>query len=336
MLQGQDTLDFALSFSSRTMRSTKEMSPGRVQPFRPPTSGGPPFALDFNQYSTVESAEYRVATGYRKGGPKEARLHRVALIKSEREKDHLYPIKIKGIHEKMSPEKIKATFDKYEGVEDVYVPMNLSKKKPARDFAIVRFNSPEIADEILKNKSYEVLPDGSEVELQPLQRQHSTFSQSTGALGITNEAFDDGKKPPKVGFIPQAITLDECLSRSGYPWGSKQELKLLEPHCDKEINYLHAIKIYNLNPTTATETVQLYFTKYGTCKHCYAPVPLQVHLRIKEKNQGFAFIRFDDIRDLKVALKDLEAGKVIIDGNVISGTYQQPFNWPSEKTRRYY
>jgi RNA recognition motif-containing protein len=331
MFQGQDTLDFALSHS-RTLRSAQDTS--RAQPFKPPTSSGPPFALDFNPYATIESNT--VASGYRKGGPKEARLHRVTLMKSEREKDHLYPIKIKGINEKVSPEKIKAVFSKYEGVEDVYVPMNLSRNKPAQDFAIVRFAEPEIVDEILRTKSHELLPDGTEVEIQPLQRQHSTFSQSTGALGITNEAFDDGKVPPKVGFIPQAITLDECLSRSGYPWGSKQELKLLEPHCDKEINYLHAIKLFNLNTTTSPESIQLYFSKYGSCKHCYAPVPLQVNLRTKDKNQGYAFIRFEDLRDLKVALKDLQAGIVIIDGNVITGTYQQPFNWPSEKTRRFY
>jgi len=50
----------------------------------------PPYGLDSER---TELAEEQLKTGYRTGGPKEARLFRVALLGSKLEVDHLHPVK---------------------------------------------------------------------------------------------------------------------------------------------------------------------------------------------------------------------------------------------------
>ena len=66
------------------------------------------------------------------------------------------------------------------------------------------------------------------------------------------------------------------------------------------------------------------------------PKPLVVTQQIKDSNDGFAFVRFEDPRDRKVALQELEKGAVKLDGQVIRGKEVAPQFWPTEQTRRFY
>ena len=136
--------------------------------------------------------------------------------------------------------------------------------------------------------------------------------------------------------VTQDISLADCMSRSGYPWGSKQELKLLEPHANKDTHRMHSIRLENLNVKTLPETLNTVFRIYGELGVVYCPRPLHVTLRTTDANQGFAFIRFKDKRDLEVALADVKAGKLIVDGQVLTGDYLVPSFWPTDKTRRYF
>ena len=55
----------------------------------------PCFGLDFER---EEIGIDEVARGYKVGGPKEARLFRVALLAAKKDTDHLFPVKVSGVH----------------------------------------------------------------------------------------------------------------------------------------------------------------------------------------------------------------------------------------------
>lgn len=323
----------------------------RTGPIKPQTAfsvTNPPFGLDFDptKSSFMYGTEVFKAAGFKKGGPKEARLFRVALLKSDRENDHLYPVKVKGIPPKTSPEKLRSLFEERDRkgevvdvIGDIYIPKNL-KNNHNHDFAIVRFKTKEAADKALNALEAKEIEFGARqkkvLEIEPLESQVTTFSKNTGSLGICNAPVGDPNRIAKKEMLKQNISLASCLSRSGYPWGSKQELKLLEPHAPKEVNYAHAIKIENLNKQTSSDTLTQVFSPYGDINHVYCPKPLAVNLRTQDENCGFGFVRFADYRDLEATIKDLNDGAITVDGNIIKGTYQPPAHWPNEKTRRYY
>jgi len=84
------------------------------------------------------------------------------------------------------------------------------------------------------------------------------------------------------------------------------------------------------------EEIKDYFSKYGKVLDVCCPKPLQVNLRPREPNVGYAFVRFDDKRDLEVALNDVNAEKVSFHGHISKGELLLPSYWPTERTRRYY
>ncbi|RYY83902.1 hypothetical protein EON63_10280 [archaeon] len=56
-------------------------------------------------------------------------------------------------------------------------------------------------------------------QVSPLSKQRSFFSGGTGYHGIHNEPVDDGTYVRGMGPVQQDISLNSCMSRSGYPWG---------------------------------------------------------------------------------------------------------------------
>jgi len=278
----------------------------------------------------------------RKGGPKELRLHRSALLSSHQDIDSLYPIKVTNIPKTASPEKLQRIFNKYGEVADVYIPRNLKTLAPAQDFAVVRFKKRQESEQALQEIS-SLPPSSRLIDNQPisavtLHKQISVFSHQTGALGITNDPTgqDTSRFDHTIHPVEQNIALDECFSRSGYPWGSKRELKILEPHAPRETLNMHGIKLTNLNPKTSVEEIQHCFSKYGVIGCTYFPKPLQVEKRPKEPNIGIGFVRFEDKRDVESALRDINRGGVELEGVVLRGEYAPPQFWPSERTRRYF
>ncbi len=145
---------------------------------------------------------------------------------------------------------------RYGDIGDVYIPQNLSKKEAAQDFAIVRFLNKDDSQKVLADISElpenQLSIDNQSLNVSEVKKQVSIFSNQTGALGITNDASsDDGSRFQRTSKpFKQSVELKECYSRSGYPWGSKSELRILEPHAAKECLDMHGIKIANLNPTT--------------------------------------------------------------------------------------
>lgn len=59
-----------------------------------------------------------------------------------------------------------------------------------------------------------------------------------------------GEDNKKFREFKQDIQLSECFARSGYPWGSKRELKILEPHAPRETLSMPGLRITNLNLMT--------------------------------------------------------------------------------------
>eukprot|EP01038_Epipyxis_sp_PR26KG_P007482 gene7482-10197_t len=300
----------------------------------------PPFALDDDDAYTVKSHSYDStgsydSQGYRKGGPKEARLRRVALLSKQKETDHLFPVKVKNIPLNITPEKLKESLEKLGPIEDIYIPKNLKNGLAAKDFAVIRFPEEEIALKVLSS-SESINIEGNAIKLAPLSPQKSFFTHGTGSLGITNQAFDDGtrnvsKVPPK-----QDITLESCMARSGYPWESKRELKFLAPHTASNSVEMYSVKITELPKHIKVEQIREVFEKYGEIGDISCPKPLQVNERISHPNNGFAFVRYFDKRNADAALTDIYRGAVVFDGSSVKGELLMPLNWPTESTRRYY
>lgn len=202
----------------------------------------PPWALDEEKSSLSRSSLQ--SRGFRDGGPKEARLKRVAFLSLEKDIAGTYPVKVQHLPLKTSPEKLKDTFQKsFSDIRDVYVPMSPQKRVPVADFAIVRFDSPSSAMLACQSPSSEL--DG--LSVSPLSKQRSFFSGGTGYHGIHNEPVDDGTYVRGMKPVQQDISLESCMSRSGYPWGSFRELKFLAPHITPEARETFALRIDNLD-----------------------------------------------------------------------------------------
>ncbi|RYY83903.1 hypothetical protein EON63_10285 [archaeon] len=121
----------------------------------------PPYALDEDRQSLTSRSSLQ-SRGFRDGGPKEARLHRVAFLSLEKDVSHLYPVKVQHLPSNATPEKLKRTFESKIGdVQDVYVPLDAQRNKPVTDFAVVRFGSPESVQRALCSPSKEL--DGLQV-----------------------------------------------------------------------------------------------------------------------------------------------------------------------------
>jgi len=281
----------------------------------------PPFGLDYerDEDENEQGGEGRgggagqeaAIKGFRKGGPKEARLFRVALLASSKDVDHLHPVRVRNIPTKITEEALQEQFSKFGQVGDVYVPRNSKTREAIQAsgggaFAVVRFTSREAAQRALEI-GQAALPQSQHerqarvLELEAVRKQESVFSSNSGAMGITNEVTDEMRKTETLrnsakAVIKQNITLDQCLSRSGYPWGSKQELKILEPHAPREVMDMYSIKLEELDRTTTEAMLREAFAVYGDVGDVYCPKPLHVKLRTQEPNSGIGFVRFRDRR----------------------------------------
>jgi hypothetical protein len=204
----------------------------------------PPFAIDEDRSFSSRSGLSSSSKGFRDGGPKEARLKRVAFLSPQKDVSNMHPVKVQNLPPKVSPEKIKAHFEKFGDVKDVYIPSSPKDRRlPAIDLAIVRFSSPHEARTAMSSPSSET----GGLVVSPMSRQRSFFSGGTGYHGINNEPVEDGTYVRGMGPVKQDIELSSCLSRSGYPWGSIRELKVLSPHVPAEARDTYAIRIENLD-----------------------------------------------------------------------------------------
>lgn len=245
------------SWETKSFQSFTSTSPSINSPpsrFGHRSISPPPFGLDepygsgSSRASTASTARSTVSQGYRGGGPKEARLKRVAFLSMVKEVDHLYPIKVDKISKKMTAQQIADAMAPYGEVGDVYVPISHSTLEPTGGFAVVRFTSPDAVDTLLQEEANHVSHRiaGKEVHLAPVSPQRSFFTRGTGFHGICNKPVDDGTYIRGSPIPEQDIPLSSCMSRSGAPWGSVRELKLLTPHPPPEHSDGFGLKVLNL------------------------------------------------------------------------------------------
>eukprot|EP01031_Cornospumella_fuschlensis_P031192 gene31192-37699_t len=292
----------------------------------------PPFALDEDRQSLASRSSLQ-SRGYRDGGPKEARLHRVAFLSLEKDVSHLHPVKVQHLPPNTTPERLKRTFESKIGdVQDVYVPLDAQRNKPVTDFAVIRFGSPESVQRALASPSEQL--DG--LQVSPLSKQRSFFSGGTGYHGIHNEPVEDGTYVRGMGPVQQDISLNSCMSRSGYPWGSIRELKYLPPRIPSDARDTYALHLQSIPTHITAEEMQEYFSHYGEVASVNCPKPLVIAYAVRTPNNGEAFVRFFDKRDCRQAYEDVIAGRVQLGGVVVKAKIVPPSYWPSEKTRRYY
>lgn len=330
------------TFGDSTLSASRTIAPGGFTRLRPP------FALDFeleefkdvlttetldDDGESVVTDDFENSTGYRVGGPKEARLRRVAMLAPPRDLDGLYPIKIR-IDPKKKIVDLRLQLEKELGdiksLKDIYIPEDIERGLPAVNFAVLRFSEEETAEDAIES-----FPRDRNIEASYLKEQKTFFTKNTGALGISNTPIGEISTVGRV-IIEQDVEFDQCMARNGAPWTSCRELKSLAPHKGAAILEYPAIKIQNLLSNVTPDEISEYFERYGRVMDVKCPKPLQVNLRIDEPNCGFGFIRFKDKRDLDDALIDLKAGKISFHGQVATGVYTPPSYWPEEKTRRYY
>jgi hypothetical protein len=316
----------------------------RAEPIHSVTK--PPFGLDFERKPL---ADEELATGYKKGGPKEARLFRVALLRNERECDHLFGVKVVGIPDLVQEKELADVFQRFGKIGNIYVPRDGASRKAVTNFAVVRFIEKESASRALQRGSVYVKcefcgPEPYLLFIEDNPSQESTFTQNSGVHGITNKILDSMIQEKEYNdslkeVVEQNIALDECFSRSGYPWGSKRELKILESHAPRDVLSMHTIRLDKLNQYTHPKEIKNLFNNMNLhVGDVYCPRPLHVNLRLNDgrQNDGFGYLRFQDARDLHQALEAINAGLISFNGDVCEGKVMKPFQWPTDFTRRYF
>lgn len=230
------------SFNTISSTASLSNSPTRSPPtrFQPRSRSPPPFGLDFEPSwasssggsTSSSTARSTVSRGFRDGGPKEARLKRVAFLSLVKDVDHLYPVKIDKVSKNVSPKEIAKEMSRYGEIGDIYVPISHTTLKPTGGFAVVRFTNRDAVDRLLDEEAQQIPHHiGDEkVTMAPVSPQKSFFRGGTGYHGICNIPVEDGTYIRGMPIPDQDLPLSSCLSRSGYPWGSVRELKFLAPH----------------------------------------------------------------------------------------------------------
>lgn len=185
----------------------------------------------------------REQTPFRKGGLKEARMRRLETISSVTSKEVLNPdkvVRVKGVPERISKDAIKDEFKSFGNIDDVHIPLDVKSGK-TMGYAFVHYDSPDDASAAASNMNGRPLTCESKTAktinatplLYPLKCDvpeiKSYFSGNTGSLGIANIPYGEITTVQRSS-IKQDISLSDCFARSGYPWGSKHQLKRLEPH----------------------------------------------------------------------------------------------------------
>jgi hypothetical protein len=307
----------------------------------------PCFGLDVER-EVLEVDE--VATGYRVGGPKEARLFRVALLAAKKDVDDLYPVRVSGVHDMINEEELYAAFGQFGKIGDVYVPRKGSNRKLTAPYGVVRFIVKESAEKAVYHgemilKTQFSGPDPYKVTMSHIPPQESIFTKNSGVHGITNTITEDMRVTERIlnakkEDVTQVITLDECFSRGGYPWGSKRELKMLNTHADKEVMHHYNIYITNLDKHSHETAIRAAFEVLNdiTVSDVYAPMTLIIAERNKlhgTHSEGYAWVRFPTRHDLDIAWRAINLDLIKVDGRVIKGELKHPYSWPDAK-RRYH
>lgn len=317
--------------------------PGK-SPFEPSSSvDNPPFGLD--DYTSWRKSPERTEalktlnqwgeTGYPlEGGQKQARLRRVAILKSDKETDHLFTVKVMGIDPKVTkPERLYDEFLRFGSIGDVYIPTSCFQEVPfSHDFAYVRFHDKAAADAMYEElRDTGVVIDRRKVTVCLPEIPPPGFGKVASFRTMTAGAYEPEQVSQK---FEQYITLDQCMSRNGAPWTSKSDLRRLEPHAPKEYNDLFGIRIDNLHRSVDKDGLREVFGKFGTIAYIYCPKPLQIVLwDANEPHKGSAIIRFVDRKCAFDALEAMDFAE--IEGMKIRCSIVNPMCWPSDKTRRY-
>lgn len=332
----------------RTQNIKEGSTAGPAKP-RPPDFNvtKPCFGLDFESGPIGIEDE---AQGYRQGGPKEARLFRVALLAAKKDVDHLYPVRVEGVHNMTMEEELYEAFAIFGGIGDVYVPRAGRNRKLVAPYAVVRFNEKEgaagaVAHGEMSMKTRFSGPEPFTVTMSHIDPQESIFTRNSGVHGITNVITEDMRQTERIlnakkEDVTQVITLDECFSRSGYPWGSKRELKMLDVHADLAVIHHFNIYVTNLERTSDEVSIRAAFEILNdiTVSDVYAPMTLIITERHKMQgthNDGFAWIRFPTRHDLDIAWRAINLNLIKVDGRVLQGELRHPYSWPDAK-RRYH
>mmetsp|Transcript_23924 Transcript_23924/g.54102 ORF Transcript_23924/g.54102 Transcript_23924/m.54102 type:complete len:312 (+) Transcript_23924:51-986(+) len=310
---------------------SSSIQPSMSSPIDMRTRLHPPFALDDDEEEGSVWDDNDKSPGFRTGGPKQARLKRVELL--AKDTDHLYPVKIGNIPKNTSTEALLHTFGDLGEIGDVYIPTNLKSGQVAKDFAILRFEDKKIAEVVLEAAGRSI--GGQSVVVSPLKKQASFFSNHTGRLGISNEVVPEPETEKKQP-LEQHISLEFVRSRAGYPWGSVRELKYLNPKPPSTTLELYSLHLQDLPRHITPHQLEVVFSAFGELEGVHSPRPTIVTQQTNEANCGHAFIRYKDKRDLMKARKELDEGRIEIDGCVLHGETQNPSHWPTEKTRRFY
>jgi hypothetical protein len=82
--------------------------------------------------------------------------------------------------------------------------------------------------------------------------------------------------------------------------------------------------------------VVLVLYRYGELGDVSCPRSVVVTEQTTDANQGFAFVRFKDRRDLAKAAGDMADKLLTVGEHVLDGEIVPPRHWPNDKTRRYY
>ena len=101
----------SISLNSSFSKSSVSSFSGRQPSYLPDRTKRAecPFALDGDSAAPDTNPS---SPGYRKGGPKESRLFRVALLSPQKDVDEMHPVKVHNIPRNASPQKIKEVFEK--------------------------------------------------------------------------------------------------------------------------------------------------------------------------------------------------------------------------------
>ena len=316
--------------------------------FEPSSSvNDPPYGLDDYQTWRLSPQRTQALTKLNQwgeqgfpleGGQKQARLRRVAILKSDKETDHLFTVKVEGIDSKVTkPERLYDEFLRFGAIGDVYIPRNVNCNIPySHDIAYVRFHEKSAADAMIaelgdKEGEEALIIDRNRVKISLPVIPKPGFGRVPSFRTMTADAYVEEVQTQK---FEQAITLEQCMARNGAPWTSKSDLRRLEPHAPLEVNQMFGVRVDMLPREVGLDELREVFQKFGPIGHIYCPKALQVvGFDPNKPHEGTAIVRFVD---RKCALDALSLDFSEIGGEKVRVSIVNPLSWPRENTRRYW
>ncbi len=221
----------------------------------------------------------------RKGGPKEARLHRRKLMTNAHAKvkfdlEHLFTIRLSGVSPEVPTNFIRTHFSQFGEIVDLYRPADLGRSIVPCQYIFIRYYTLEAAEKAIYQMDGRYLY-GKEIRVV-MAIQNSFFTQDTGYM--TNESLD--KKVVVISKFDSSMPIQHHIVKR------EEEIK--------EVEVTFNLRVDDISPSIPVETIRDIFKQFGEISSIYYPMNLKTKLY-----RGFAIIRYLECNDAERAMNEM-------------------------------